>query len=131
MTKNSILALLNWGAWASGNQFSSLCYPSIEPFRRMYRLPGDADKRTYNETLAIEHDRVMAKLIKQNEFVGVVTALYYMTGMSYCQLAEFISKNNKTVSRIKVSESVAIGEAWFDGSLIQMDENTALLLNTA
>jgi hypothetical protein len=37
--------LKNWGLWAGGNPFASLCYPSIEPYRKMYDdLNGAVDK---------------------------------------------------------------------------------------
>lgn len=61
--------LENWGRWAGGNAFSSLCYPSIEPFRRLYSLPGETARvrPPLDTDMAERADKVMASLIKRDE----------------------------------------------------------------
>lgn len=111
--------LENWGRWAGGNAFSSLCYPSIEPFRRLYSLPGETARvrPPLDTDMAERADKVMASLIKRDEQIGVVTALYFMTGMSYSDLAAHLSRRTKeNYSRSRVYNIVGIGMAWFDGA---------------
>ena len=110
--------LLNWGKWVRKNPLSSLCYPSIEPYRKMYTMPGETIESQPDSQSAVIVDRLMAKFITRVGNPGVVFALYYITGFDYVHLANFIvsQKPGENIDRKKVSAWVGMGQAWFDGA---------------
>jgi hypothetical protein len=114
--------LINWGRWAGSNPFSSLCYPSIEPYRKMYAL-AESRRPAPNEQSAIIADHLLAQLIVRMPEVGVVTALYFMTNMSCVTLSEFINtkRPQEKISKTRVNDCVSIGISWFDGAYTGID----------
>lgn len=120
---DSVYLLQNWGNWARGNPFAALTYPSIEPYRKLYRLPGDDAGRppVPNETLALDVDQALAKLIQRHELMGVAAALYYMSGMTYIQIADVINRHSPhaRATRILVSAWVRAAESWIDGAFAE------------
>ena len=109
--------LLNWGNWVNQNPLASLCYPTIEPFRRLITIPGEYRPEPANEISAKIADRLIEKLLRDDEHVGTVTALHFVTGMSHAELSRFVVKHaNINADRKKVSSFVERGEAWIAGA---------------
>ncbi|WP_020208271.1 hypothetical protein [Gilvimarinus chinensis] len=109
--------LINWGIWASKSPINSLCYPSTEPYRRMYSVPGEISPPVIDDKAALVADRILASMIARDETTGVLTALYYLTGASYQALAERVNRKVKgaNLNRKGVSALVSAGESWFEG----------------
>lgn len=111
MNKVAVAVLLNWAAWVVNNANSSLCYPRIEPYRRLYNMPGEQRPWPARHDSAKVVDQLMERLMKIDSDIGLATALHYVTGMSNCQLSELLS-----VDRKKISARIGLGTAWIDGA---------------
>lgn len=118
LQREADIVMRNWGEWIKDDPLASLCYPSIEPYRKLYRLPGEGRGFKPDEKSALVVDQLMQRMISQFGHVAVVFALHYITGMTNCKLAEFVKEKNSEieVDRKKVSAWVGIGLAWFHGA---------------
>lgn len=103
---DAVLIMERWGAWAkSGNILNSLTYPSIQPVFSM----GFTEKTTIADELPLCVDRCLAEIISKNKALGVITALYYLTGMSYQKLSLFLADHGYKFNRHNISGMVDSG----------------------
>lgn len=106
--------LEQWGRWGRENPARSLSFPRIEPYRRLYALPGEmAAPRCYiSDNLARAVDKCVAELIRRDSESGEITSLYYLTGCDYITLESMTGINRKRIALL-----VRAGTAWLDAKI--------------
>lgn len=109
-----------WGRWAGQNQYASLAYPSIEPFRIM--VGGGLGMPCILDATAVLIDKAVAHVIARDELMGVVTALYYISRKDYSEIAEQVTRRRQRdglgkINRQNVAELVRSGTAAVDMAL--------------
>lgn len=106
--------LEQWGRWAREDPARSLLYPHIEPYRKLYALPGEsaAPRCCISDTLASAVDKLMAKLIARDGEMGRLTWQYYVDGCDYLRLSKITG-----VHRERVASLVRAGTAWMDAAI--------------
>lgn len=112
--------LEQWGRWAVKCPTRSLMFPSMEPYRCMYVMPGDTiSMGVYVKDSILEAcDRGLAKLAQRDAEMGKLTALYYLTGCNILRI-----ERDTKVSRYRANELIKSGTAWMDCFLYGIEEH--------
>ncbi|WP_086931588.1 hypothetical protein [Agarilytica rhodophyticola] len=99
--------LEDWSRWVnSGNEINSLAYPSIQP---LFSITHRSKSYVVSEPICLLVDKVLAGVIKQNEHLGVSTALYYLGGFNYSSLSRHLEQNGYNYNRRQVEQFVISG----------------------